>query len=233
MYLLNLLLHSFCMFVSFSVKEAKKIKQKMRKAARSGLMEETIPAMVTIKRVVENENSLPTVTITLKGSTPDQDKLLYTLVNGNDSETKDNNAQDSDKKKGKNQNTEAKSGKKENSNGSKKKNKSDTNKSKQPTSTVITKELKVTLAVDPTPPDTKKNKQQNINNKQTIQQINTRNSNGNKQEAKVTRNKDADINIPMLKLPPGNKKTISCLLNFFGQKLKISALKSHLKNFFK
>ncbi|GJQ65730.1 hypothetical protein Trydic_g11915 [Trypoxylus dichotomus] len=52
----------------------------------SELMEETIPAMVTIKRVVENNNSPPTVTITLKGSTPDQDKLLYTLVNGHASD---------------------------------------------------------------------------------------------------------------------------------------------------
>ncbi|XP_065165621.1 putative mediator of RNA polymerase II transcription subunit 26 isoform X2 [Atheta coriaria] len=48
------------------------------------LFEQTIPAMVTIKRIVENNNSPPTVTITLKGSTPDQDKLLYTLVNGHD-----------------------------------------------------------------------------------------------------------------------------------------------------
>lgn len=38
--------------------------------------------MVTIKRVMEHSSSEPTVTITLKGSTPDKDKLLYTLVNG-------------------------------------------------------------------------------------------------------------------------------------------------------
>lgn len=38
--------------------------------------------MVTIKRVMEHSTSEPTVTITLKGSTPDKDKLLYTLVNG-------------------------------------------------------------------------------------------------------------------------------------------------------
>ncbi|KAJ8941891.1 hypothetical protein NQ318_001746 [Aromia moschata] len=47
--------------------------------AKNKVLEETIPAMVTIKRVAENGTSAPTVAITLKGSTPDQDKLLYTL----------------------------------------------------------------------------------------------------------------------------------------------------------
>lgn len=66
------------------VKKSNKInkKPKAKQEERELLMEETIPAMVTIKRVIENDNSPPTVTITLKGSTPDQDKLLYTLVNG-------------------------------------------------------------------------------------------------------------------------------------------------------
>lgn len=38
--------------------------------------------MVTIKRVMQGSNKEPTVTITLKGSTPDKDKLLFTLING-------------------------------------------------------------------------------------------------------------------------------------------------------
>ncbi|PNF31508.1 hypothetical protein B7P43_G00807 [Cryptotermes secundus] len=40
------------------------------------------PQMVTIKRVMEGNGSEPTVTITLKGATPDKDKVLFTLVNG-------------------------------------------------------------------------------------------------------------------------------------------------------
>lgn len=38
--------------------------------------------MVTIKRVMEPHESEPTVTITLRGATPKQDKVLYTLFNG-------------------------------------------------------------------------------------------------------------------------------------------------------
>lgn len=38
--------------------------------------------MVTIKRVMEPHDSEPTVTITLRGATPKQDKVLYTLFNG-------------------------------------------------------------------------------------------------------------------------------------------------------
>ncbi|XP_066991500.2 mucin-5AC isoform X2 [Anabrus simplex] len=40
------------------------------------------PQMVTIKRVMEPNGAEPTVTITLKGATPDKDKVLFTLVNG-------------------------------------------------------------------------------------------------------------------------------------------------------
>jgi len=40
------------------------------------------PQMVTIRRVMEPSSSEPTVTITLKGDTPDHDKVLFTLVNG-------------------------------------------------------------------------------------------------------------------------------------------------------
>ncbi|KAK7873317.1 hypothetical protein R5R35_011373 [Gryllus longicercus] len=42
----------------------------------------TAPQMVTIKRVMEPNGAEPTVTITLKGATPDKDKVLFTLVNG-------------------------------------------------------------------------------------------------------------------------------------------------------
>lgn len=44
--------------------------------------ERPVPQMVTIKRVIESNGAEPTVTITLKGETPDKDKVLFTLVNG-------------------------------------------------------------------------------------------------------------------------------------------------------
>lgn len=40
------------------------------------------PQMVTIRRVMEPSSSEPTVTITLKGATPEKDTVLFTLVNG-------------------------------------------------------------------------------------------------------------------------------------------------------
>lgn len=40
------------------------------------------PQMVTIKRVMEPNGAEPTVTITLRGATPNEDKVLYTLLNG-------------------------------------------------------------------------------------------------------------------------------------------------------
>lgn len=68
------------------VKMKKKLKKQRQAQKRQELsiqkntIEETIPAMVTIKRVPGGENGTPSVTITLKGCTPDQDKLLTTLV---------------------------------------------------------------------------------------------------------------------------------------------------------
>uniref|UniRef100_A0A8D9FHB0 Protein FAM193A n=1 Tax=Cacopsylla melanoneura TaxID=428564 RepID=A0A8D9FHB0_9HEMI len=41
-----------------------------------------VPKMVTIKRVMETSGTEPTVTITLRGATPNEDKVLYTLQNG-------------------------------------------------------------------------------------------------------------------------------------------------------
>ncbi|ENN74209.1 hypothetical protein YQE_09182, partial [Dendroctonus ponderosae] len=64
----------------------KKLKKQRQAKKRESLVlqkttiEETIPAMVTIKRVPGGMNGTPLVTITLKGCTPDQDKLLTTLV---------------------------------------------------------------------------------------------------------------------------------------------------------
>ncbi|XP_065210983.1 transcription factor mef2A-like isoform X3 [Planococcus citri] len=47
------------------------------------------PQMVTIKRVMQPNSSEPTVTITLRGSTPKEDKVLYTLLNGQMCQVKD------------------------------------------------------------------------------------------------------------------------------------------------
>nr|CAD7571010.1 unnamed protein product [Timema californicum] len=50
--------------------------------ARAKAEDQQPPQMVTIKRVIEPNGTEPTVTITLKGTTPDEDKVLFTLING-------------------------------------------------------------------------------------------------------------------------------------------------------
>uniref|UniRef100_A0A1B6DDP5 FAM193 C-terminal domain-containing protein n=1 Tax=Clastoptera arizonana TaxID=38151 RepID=A0A1B6DDP5_9HEMI len=49
---------------------------------KSTKLNEQVPQMVTIKRVMEPNSAEPTVTITLRGATPNEDKVLYTLLNG-------------------------------------------------------------------------------------------------------------------------------------------------------
>ncbi|XP_017888915.1 uncharacterized protein LOC108630248 [Ceratina calcarata] len=71
-------------------KERKKLKKEMKKLEEAKAKEETKkpiqtetqPQIVTIKRVMESNSAEPTVTITLKGQTPAEDKVLFTLVNG-------------------------------------------------------------------------------------------------------------------------------------------------------
>ncbi|XP_076242087.1 uncharacterized protein LOC143184037 isoform X3 [Calliopsis andreniformis] len=70
-------------------KERKKLKKEMKKMEEAKAKEvtkpvpvETQPQIVTIKRVMESNSAEPTVTITLKGQTPAEDKVLFTLVNG-------------------------------------------------------------------------------------------------------------------------------------------------------
>lgn len=195
-----------------SQKDDKKSK-KNKNQKKEILIEETIPAMVTIKRVVENDNSPPTVTITLKGSTPDQDKLLYTLVNGynNKEQTnvKPNSNQDSSKNKKKNKaqankttepvlNIETNSKKKKNKNGVR--------------IEETTKEVKVTLAIDKSSSKIKENNK----NKQTVEKKKQPVANSTNLKQKIEKNKntklvdnnkkdisDVGLNIPMLRLPPG------------------------------
>lgn len=172
-------------------KKPKERKEKVQKKAvpeKSQVLEETIPAMVTIKRVAENGSSTPTVTITLKGSTPDQDKLLYTLVNGTDE-----NASSKVTENITNQSCSSK----------KKKKKKQQNNQLVPT--VITKELKVTLALD----SNKTNFTGTSN--QEAKKITKNSVKGNVMRKSVTKQsvnkKDDtshdDIQIPMLRLPPG------------------------------
>lgn len=157
---------------------------------KSRVMEETIPAMVTIKRVVENGCSTPTVTITLKGSTPDQDKLLYTLVNGADNnsnksnemtDTNTHNALKKKKKQQKQPNPNEKS-------------------SELTTPEVVTKELKVTVSVE-------MNKNQQSNNAANKKSIENNTKSGNDKKMKQSNINPSlhqhDLPLPILCLPPG------------------------------
>lgn len=166
-------------------KKAKKQRRALRSAAalteinkeNSSVIEETIPAMVTIKRIAENGSGSPTVTITLKGSTPDQDKLLYTLVGGSDQTIPLAQLENE---------TVAKKKKKKNSKA---------NPEQKPVvPTVITKEVKVTVSLDATTAQDSKKKSKKEGKKadKALKKIEIK---------EVTA---SDLSIPMLRLPPGN-----------------------------
>ncbi|XP_034179837.2 uncharacterized protein LOC117604147 isoform X6 [Osmia lignaria lignaria] len=63
-------------------KEMKKMEEAKSKEVKKPVQTENQPQIVTIKRVMESNSAEPTVTITLKGQTPAEDKVLFTLVNG-------------------------------------------------------------------------------------------------------------------------------------------------------
>ncbi|XP_011261886.2 uncharacterized protein LOC105254722 isoform X3 [Camponotus floridanus] len=70
-------------------KERKKLKKEMKKLEEAKMKEtenvtqtESQPQIVTIRREINSNSAEPTVTITLKGQTPAEDKVLFTLVNG-------------------------------------------------------------------------------------------------------------------------------------------------------
>ncbi|KAK9890017.1 hypothetical protein WA026_008825 [Henosepilachna vigintioctopunctata] len=158
-----------------------------QKSENSNIIEEMIPAMVTIKRSMENGDNRPTVTITLKGSTPDQDKLLYTLVNGN---TEHN-------KKDINYAVKSKKNKKQ-SNAIEQKTehlvklqvlRKDSNKgSNGKASNPIDKEVKVSFTVN-----------NSINDKS----MNAELEKSNKKHVKVENKKNTELDLPFLRLPPG------------------------------
>ncbi|XP_076261851.1 uncharacterized protein LOC143197350 isoform X1 [Rhynchophorus ferrugineus] len=129
----------------------KKLKKKRQALKRQELerqkntIEETIPAMVTIKRTPGLDNDLPSVTITLKGYTPDQDRLLTTLIDKSEAEIL-NEPQASNKNL-----VQTKSGKKKKSAAKLNELQSDAVKEVREEPKIIAKNVKVTLAVDKNP----------------------------------------------------------------------------------
>ncbi|XP_011647175.1 uncharacterized protein LOC105433514 isoform X2 [Pogonomyrmex barbatus] len=63
-------------------KEMKKLEEAKTKETESAAHTESQPQIVTIRREINSNSAEPTVTITLKGQTPAEDKVLFTLVNG-------------------------------------------------------------------------------------------------------------------------------------------------------
>jgi len=63
-------------------KEMKKLEEAKAKETESAAHTESQPQIVTIRREINSNSAEPTVTITLKGQTPAEDKVLFTLVNG-------------------------------------------------------------------------------------------------------------------------------------------------------
>ena len=187
-------------------------------------MEETIPAMVTIKRIIEKGNSPPTVTITLKGATPDQDKLLYTLVNSHSSNgilAEPDESTAVIKKKNK---CKIEKNKVYNVDG-------DINKKKKTTAlasecivnnSITTREMKVTLTIDKsfykereaTMQEKNTNKQDNKENLILMENKSANNKNNDKIKVQSLM-EDSDIDIPSLKLPPG-KDIIDFIKYFFN-----------------
>ncbi|XP_044765218.1 uncharacterized protein LOC123321601 isoform X2 [Coccinella septempunctata] len=156
------------------------------KAVASNCIEETIPAMVTIKKSMENGDNSPTVTITLKGSTPDQDRLLYTLMNGHSDTNKENINNKSKKTKKQSSNSEQKiehfvkvqvMRKEYTNNGNGKSNNSN-------------KEVKVSFTV---------------NNRMSENSSNSKNADMDRNviQPKAEYAKTKELDLPFLKLPPG------------------------------
>lgn len=176
-------------------KKKNKSNQSSKENAGIELMEENIPAVVTIKRIVENNNSPPLVTITLKGSTPDQDKLLYTLVNGQ-SKSQNNHDVENNKSSSSEQNNKNKKKKKGNNSDSK------SNQTKETTS-----ELKVTLAVDKSFRKQQSSDSKGNNSKQTSKNNNTNNNKNVPPPQEYTKPKtvieETHVDMPYLRLPPG------------------------------
>ncbi|XP_017769806.1 PREDICTED: stress response protein NST1-like [Nicrophorus vespilloides] len=187
--------------------QAKKHESKTKKKKKSvpvappepELLEETIPAMVTIKRIVENNNCPPTVTITLKGSTPDQDKLLYTLVNGHNNRNAEKTVEPPVPKKDESKTASSKKKKKKKKKEAEKAKTMLQTKSTEKEETVTMSEMKVTLSVDRS--FRKELEAKGIHKVETtkrtiIQEV-------PKLSCDKSKMRETLIDIPSLKLPPG------------------------------
>ncbi|XP_033232159.1 uncharacterized protein LOC117183100 isoform X2 [Belonocnema kinseyi] len=116
-------------------KERKKLRRERRKLEEAKQETDNHLQIVTIKRVMESSSAEPTVTITLKGQTPAQDKVLFTLVNGQTKEsTKSDQGQSGGgkkkKNKGKNNNNSNTNNSSNNNNSNNNSNSNNTNNSK-------------------------------------------------------------------------------------------------------
>ncbi|XP_072387260.1 uncharacterized protein [Diabrotica undecimpunctata] len=162
--------------------------QKLEDEEREKVIEKTIPAMVTIKRVTGGGNNSPTVEITLKVSTPEDHKLMYTLLNGSDNCNKTEVIHKPNK-------------------GYKKKKKAksfiERLKESEKIPQVITKELKVTVVLD------MMNKQQNNKPSSTEPNklSNTKRIVESKKGIKINDRKQSlsheDLLVPNILIPPG------------------------------
>lgn len=104
--------------VKLTKKERKRLRRQMKSMEEEKAKEpeqrvppqpENQPQIVTIKRVMESNSAEPTVTITLKGQTPADDKVLFTLVNG---QTKELSSAKSEQNQGQASSGKKKKGKK-------------------------------------------------------------------------------------------------------------------------
>ncbi|XP_015603385.1 uncharacterized protein LOC107271664 isoform X2 [Cephus cinctus] len=140
-------------------KERKKLKRELKKNEEAKVKEqekpsqaENQPQIVTIKRVMESNSAEPTVTITLKGQTPAEDKVLFTLVNG---QTKEPNPMKPEQQQGQNSN----SGKKKKTKGGANQQQQLTKSQQQQTQSNVLKQQQTNTI------DAKSAKQQSINDK--------------------------------------------------------------------
>ncbi|XP_018392119.1 PREDICTED: putative uncharacterized protein DDB_G0293878 isoform X1 [Cyphomyrmex costatus] len=189
-------------------KERKKLKKEMKKLEESKAKEsenathtESQPQIVTIRREINSNSAEPTVTITLKGQTPAEDKVLFTLVNGqtkepsHKSEQEQNQNNNGKKKKAKatnNNNSLQQGNKLQQSNNSKQQTQIKANDGKNLKQQVTNEKSKNSKQVDE-----KKVQQQNVNegkskskkdkrnteNKENVLQQQNKNKNKNQQNA--------------------------------------------------
>lgn len=159
---------------------------------------ENQPQIVTIKRIMESNSVEPTVTITLKGQTPAEDKVLFTLINGQTKEPEKGLNSGSGKKKKSKSNTQT-----NNQNQAKQQQQSQQFKQKnvnvKPTSTIeknkgsknIDGKLQQQVSVEKNNSLSKKKDKKNGENKENVvqqQQVNQQNPQSSKNKTQQQQN---------------------------------------------